>query len=485
MIASGATKSPSSPPRPRAAGPSYLVALMILAIGVVTTLAWWDSEHESQSILDDLGREQLLVAQIAAKDLGAHLDALECRAQRARVTSEPAGAGEPGSPAFTVATLVGDPATVEQPGAFRLFLAPPDTLDLLALDGRRVASSALRDAIARKAAVARLGRPQASELGLPARTAMAGLAYVRAPGDRDWAVAAVATAARQRDRESRAFRRLVLGIGLASSLILAFGGLALRNQRRELQAQRELDIAAVERERDQQLASAERAATMGTFAMGVVHEVSTPLGVILGRAEQLRVRLKDDERAEFAAKAIVAEVDRIQVIIRRFLDMARGGQPSLERTCPNDLAQWAAASTRHRFVKAGVSLTLDVPADLPDVHCDRPLLEQAIVNLLLNACDACSSGGRVELAIRSDAEEVAFVVTDDGVGISPEAAARAADPFFTTKPAGRGTGLGLAIASEIAKSHRGALMIGSHGDRGTRACLELPAMARGGTNATT
>jgi signal transduction histidine kinase len=305
---------------------------------------------------------------------------------------------------------------------------------------------------------------------------MAGLATVEAGALGHWGVVAVATAARQRDREGRAFWRLVLSVALASGLVLVFGGLTLRTQRRELVAQRELAVATVEHERDERLARAERVATMGTFAMGVVHEVSTPLGVILGRAEQIRARLREDDRSVHAASAIIGQVDRIQLIIRRFLDMARGGRPSLARIRPADLAQSAAASVQHRFTKASVSLVTEAPADRPEVHGDRPLLEQALVNLLLNACDACSAGGHVELAVESKGGRVTFLVTDDGVGIPVADVARVTDPFFTTKAADRGTGLGLAIASEIAKSHRGELTIAPHGTRGTRACLEIPAI---------
>jgi signal transduction histidine kinase len=118
--------------------------------------------------------------------------------------------------------------------------------------------------------------------------------------------------------------------------------------------------------------------------------------------------------------------------------------------------------------------------DLPKVACDARLFEQVLVNLLLNACDACSEGGTtVTLSIHGDRERVAFVVIDDGVGISPSLAKRASEPFFTTKPAGKGTGLGLAIANEIVKHHCGTLTLSPRLDgRGTRVCVELPVAAK-------
>lgn len=457
-----------------------LAVWMLLAISAVTTIAWWDSRGESEAILQDLGAEQALIAAIAARDLGAHLAALPQTSAVPKLSVD--GSLDPADPLeVRPAALLGAPP-LEQPGTFRLFLAPPNESWLIASDGGVVSSAPLRHAFELGVRSVRLERSQARELGLMPRTAMAGIAHVDAGSRGEWGVAAVATAARQRDREGRAFWRFVLGVALATGLVLAFGGLAFRNERRKLRAQRELAVAAVERRRDEQLARADRIATMGTFAMGVVHEVSTPLGVIMGRAEQLRARSADDERSVHAAQAIISQVDRIQTIVRRFLDVARGGRPLLAQTDPAELVRSAAASVQHRFSKAGVTLTTDAPAGAQAVHCDRPLLEQAIVNLLLNACDACSPGGRVELAMRADDARVAFVVTDDGIGIPAENVVRATDPFFTTKSAG--TGLGLAIASEIAKSHRGELSVTPNGTgRGTRACVEIPASIAGGVSA--
>ncbi len=209
------------------------------------------------------------------------------------------------------------------------------------------------------------------------------------------------------------------------------------------------------------------------IATGVAHEVSTPLGVILARAEELARRAPDD-RGRRAAELIVAECGRIDHVVRGLLGLARGGTPDLARAAPSRLVREAGERVSHRFAKAGVELRLEAPPELPDVACDPLLFEQVLVNLLLNACDACEPGGRVELAASTADGVVRFAVVDDGVGIDPDAAARAREPFFTTKP--EGTGLGLAIAAEIVEHHRGRLTIAPReGERGTRAVVELPA----------
>jgi signal transduction histidine kinase len=276
----------------------------------------------------------------------------------------------------------------------------------------------------------------------------------------------VATALRERDRERRAQWRLGLSFLFSSAIVLAFGTLALRKQRKEL-----------ELERDARLVRADKLATLGALGIGIAHEVSTPLGVIVGRAEQLAARVQGDERASRAVLAITEQADRIGKIIRAMLTLARGGKAELEHVQPGSIVRDALELVGHRFEAAGVSLNEHVDPDLPAIACDPKLLTQVVVNLLLNACDACDEGGAVELRASLHEGRVAFAVVDDGPGISQEDGARATEPFFTTKPPGEGTGLGLAIAHEIVMHHHGTLGLSarSDGKRGTEARVEIAA----------
>ena len=486
---------------------------MLAAIVAVTGLAWWDEAREAEAALRDLEHEQTILASSLAAGLRAHFAALERAATLAgalgtgalagrydpvRIRAAGAPRAAPTDPARVVMTfpLAGERAVdlgvslgelldgsrdlATGPDAasdLAVFVSAPGDADLRSGDGRVGSSARVRDALAGGRPALRLGRGEALELGLRERTAIAGLARVDAGPLGRWGVVAVASAARERDREKRASWRLVSSVLVASGLVVVFGGVALRKQRKGFELAHRLTVSELEHERDERLSRAERVATMGTFAMGVAHEVSTPLGVIVGRAEQLLARLRDDERATRGAEAILQQADRIQHIVRRFLDMARGGPLSFARTDAADVVRAAAAAVDHRFSRAGVSLEADIAEPMPPIRCDRDLLEQAIVNLLLNACEACAPGGHVQLSARSDSDRVAFVVTDDGVGIRVEDAARATEPFFTTKPAGSGTGLGLAIAAEIAKSHRGELKVEPNVGGGTQARIEIPAAA--------
>jgi signal transduction histidine kinase len=437
-----------------------ILLLMVLAILAFGGIAVWDERREASSALEDFAVEQAALAREAAA-------ALETQFGSEAPVSDTA--------ARTYVTRV--LATVEQRGSLLTLVQQPAGPDLSALDGRRLHSPIIEEAFRRGDPWVRLSRDDAAALGLPARVAIAGLGAAKTRGNGVWHVATVATASRVRDREMRAMSRLVLGFGLTSALIAGFGFLAQSKQKKELVLARDLAIAEAMQMRDERLVRADKLATLGALATGIAHEVSTPLGVIVGRAEQLLPRLGSDERAVRSVNVILEQSERITHIVRAFLRLARGGTPSLEKVSPAGLARGAMELVEHRFAKSRVALTSDIDRELPRVACDPKLFEQVLVNLLLNACDACTMGGHVNLAVRGDGERVAFVVTDDGHGITDDVARRATEPFFTTKSEESGTGLGLAIASEIVKHHHGELTLTSGGHvRGTRATVELAAL---------
>jgi signal transduction histidine kinase len=281
-------------------------------------------------------------------------------------------------------------------------------------------------------------------------------------------------ARRPRDRERRSRRRVILAVALAGALVVGFGGLALREQKNELLLARELELASVRQQGDERLARANKAAVLGALAIGVTHEIATPLNVISARAEQLQQRLASDERSARAATIIVEQTQHIDRVIRGLLGLARGTAPAAQRIAPGAIIEGACRLVEHRFADQQVTLVRRVPAELPAVHGDRSLLEHALVNLLLNARDACGPGGTVELAAETRDHQLILAVSDDGVGISSRDIDQAMEPLFTTKAAGQGTGLGLTIAREIVASHRGQLRLAPRTPRGTRAEIALP-----------
>ncbi|MDB4942664.1 MAG: Sensor protein of zinc sigma-54-dependent two-component system [Labilithrix sp.] len=497
-----------------------LVLWMLAAVAAVALLAYWDEEREQAASLRELSDEQALLAEALSRALAERLavaerDALEAArdvvagaeaegagdvrvarssgASRVRAQVDDAGAFRfplAGRDDERVATiplvrLLGPLRAIERPGVIHVLVRAPSAgaaarAWVAAADGARVEVPALDGDTVVKVSPStrsvRFTRPEAAALGLPARMALGGVARVEAGSLGAWEVAVVATAATTRDRQRRAQWRLLLGVAVAGVLVLAFGSAALRRQKRGLELAHALAITALERERDERLVQADKLATMAALATGIAHEVATPLGVIVARAEQVLGRSGGDERTRRAAEIIAEQADRIEGTVRGFLALARGHTPRLEEVDPRGMARAALDLVEHRFTKAGVVLDAELAADLARPACDARMFEQVLVNLLLNACEACKAGDHVALRVERAGDRVAFVVEDDGAGIDPEAARRATEPFFTTKR--EGTGLGLAIASEIVHHHGGTLALAPREPRGTRAVVMLPIATR-------
>jgi len=440
---------------------------MALTIVAVAALAYWDEERESDAAFDDFARKQATLAHGISVALSVRL------------------AQPPPQPA-DVHAILKSLAALDSSHTRRLFLASPARPGLIGTDGRHVRNATIEQALAESKSSATLSRTEASRLGLEHRTAVAGIWLLPsqaaiAVGDdvasRRWAAVAVATAGTERDRELRAKWRLLLSVVLAAGLVLMFGGRALRQQRRELDLARELELSSLTRERDERLVRADKLAMLGALATGIAHEVSTPLGVIIGRAQQVLPKVADQERTQRAIQAIIDQAERINQVVRGMLALARGLTPTLAHMDPGQVARSACELVQHRFTQAEIQLQLALESALPQIACEQHLFEQVLVNLLLNACDASPARGHVVLRVHARAERVTFEVLDDGFGISPVDAARATEPFFTTKPQGQGTGLGLAIANEIIKHHQGNLSLGPrNAQAGTRAAVELPAV---------
>jgi two-component system, NtrC family, sensor histidine kinase HydH len=236
---------------------------------------------------------------------------------------------------------------------------------------------------------------------------------------------------------------------------------------------------------ERSLVRAEKLATIGTLSAGIAHEVGTPLGIISGRAEQLLTRVPAGDAGEPMRKglsSILAQVDKLSTTIRQLLDFARTRPVTVEAVSAATALGAAASLLEHRFRQAKVDVATDAPPSLPPLAADPGQLEQVLVNLMMNACDACAAGGHVTARARVVDDAVALEIADDGSGIAPEHLPSVLDPFFTTKKRGQGTGLGLTIAADIVKNHGGTLSIDSALGRGTTVRVVWP-RARAGEEA--
>src|SRR5262249_38308226 len=163
-------------------------------------------------------------------------------------------------------------------------------------------------------------------------------------------------------------------------------------------------------------------------------------------AEQILGRVPAGDTGEAMRKglsSILAQVDKVSTTIRQLLDFARTRPVVVEQVPAAQAIRAAVSLLEHRFRQAKVTLSTDADGSLPGPAADPAQVEQVLVNLLMNACDACSSGGRVTARARNGQDGIIIEVIDDGVGIAPEHMPLVLDPFFTTKKRGQGTGLGL------------------------------------------
>jgi two-component system, NtrC family, sensor histidine kinase HydH len=224
-----------------------------------------------------------------------------------------------------------------------------------------------------------------------------------------------------------------------------------------------------------QLLRAEKLATVGVLAAGIAHEVGTPLGVVRGRAELLASRLGSAHDAE-SARVIVAETDRISRTIREMLDFSRVARASAPAAVPlggvvANVLELLAFEARSRKVHVSVEA-----GAVPPLAANEDQLKQVLVNLTLNAIQACREGGRVVLRASVDplGKSARIEVSDDGVGIPEALKHRVFDPFFTTKKRGKGTGLGLTVAAQIVRNHGGEMDLDSAVGRGTTVVVSWP-----------
>lgn len=436
------------------------------AVILIAVAMFLDEQREFDSALLDLRDEQTALATAVGADFEARLQSL-------RGNAENLGGDDTRA---LLALLLGGALELQQPRS-RIILVLVPGRGLLDTTGRRVRSDRLLSALSSRQSSLILSRAEAAAVGLPERIAVAGLRDSAAV-ERGWGVVVLASAERLRTRERHAQLRFLLGLITVTSLVSIFGGLALRDQRRRLEAARELEVAALRTESERLLAEADKMATLAALSSGIAHQIATPLGTIVARVEQVVPAVSHLPKATTALNVVAEQVQRIQRIIHGVLDLARGNRPTLVKTRPEAILHATLSLVQHRIAEARVSAEVLVAEGVPGIACDPPMLEQALANLVLNACDASAPRTTIWIRLEQHDGNVVFVVEDEGEGISPEIAGRALEPFFTTKSREHGTGLGLPIAHEVVANHGGRLTLESRpGGRGTRATIEIPAAA--------
>jgi signal transduction histidine kinase len=239
-------------------------------------------------------------------------------------------------------------------------------------------------------------------------------------------------------------------------------------------------IAALE-----QLRHADRLNTVGKLAAGVAHELGTPLNVVVARAELIAKGDANPESREYA-RIVVDSARKMTRIIRQLLEFARRREPRKEQGDVATVASHTLDLLRPLAQKQRVELRLYQAGGPHTTRFDAGQIEQALTNLVVNAVQAMSGGGEVDVRVtrerayasgdhgRLEGEWIAVRVLDRGQGIAPEHLPHIFEPFFTTKDVGSGTGLGLSVAYGIAGDHGGWIDVESRRGQGTTFALFLP-----------
>ena len=249
------------------------------------------------------------------------------------------------------------------------------------------------------------------------------------------------------------------------------------------QEQRERQMA------EEKLRQSQKMEAVGQLTGGLAHDFNNLLTGIAGSLELLQTRVEQgrtNELARYLDSARVA-VDRAAALTHRMLAFARRQTLDPRLIQPNDLVAGLEELLR-RTVGPAITLRIVRTPGLGHIRCDPNQLENALLNLVINARDAMPLGGTLQVeTANADIDEnfgamrdlpagayVRITVSDTGVGMSPDIIARAFDPFFTTKPLGEGTGLGLSMIYGFARQSGGQVRIHSRVGVGTSVSLYLP-----------
>ena len=237
------------------------------------------------------------------------------------------------------------------------------------------------------------------------------------------------------------------------------------------------------RDRRAELAQASRLALAGELTASIAHEINQPLGAILANAGAAEALLRRDPSASSELREILADIRKADLraseIIRRVRSLITTRQAEREPVEVNAMVSDILTFLRGDAQRRGVVIDIELTPGLPTLLVDRVQMQQAVVNLCVNAMEAmsdCAAEKRLGVRTAATADgDVEITVSDSGPGVPPEYLARMFDSFFTTKA--HGMGLGLAIARSIVEAHEGTMSAENRKEGGALFRIVLPARA--------
>ena len=220
---------------------------------------------------------------------------------------------------------------------------------------------------------------------------------------------------------------------------------------------------------EKQIQQASRLASVGQLAAGLAHEIRNPLAGIAAAVEVLAENR--DSRDREITQEIQVQVKRLNTTLSDLLNFARPREPEIAPCDLVDLVRRILALVRSDAQKHHIEVVEELPADLPAIKADATQIQQAVLNLLLNAIQAMPDGGTLTVRVAAEMARMRLTIQDTGGGIPADIREKIFAPFFTTKH--RGTGLGLAITRTIMEKHGGTIRVDSEVGCGTMFTLEF------------
>ncbi len=243
--------------------------------------------------------------------------------------------------------------------------------------------------------------------------------------------------------------------------------------REKIQAIEERDARI--RSLDEILTRANRLSSLGELAASIAHEIKNPLISIQGFAKRISDS-SDVEKMRDYARFVAKESQRLSEVLLHLLDFSHMSEPEKERLNLNAVVDDTLLFAEHHLTRfKHIDLTVEKEENLPKVYADKIYMQQALLNIIMNAAQAMPEGG--PLIIRTGVREAGWVwlsVSDKGAGIEPEHLERIFDPFFTTKEKGVGTGLGLSLTKKLVEANKGKLEVESVKGQGSTFRILLP-----------
>ncbi|MDY6905956.1 MAG: ATP-binding protein [Thermodesulfobacteriota bacterium] len=236
----------------------------------------------------------------------------------------------------------------------------------------------------------------------------------------------------------------------------------------------------------ERLEGSSRLISIGRLAAGVAHEINNPLSVINENAGlikdmfMLKKEYQEDERLLELIDDVTESVTRCGEITKQLLGFARQFRPSIQAVNLKNTINATLSFFRKEAQYRNISITVDIPEDLPIIHSDYGSLQQVFFNLINNAFQAVSKDGAIEITASARKQKtVAVNISDTGCGISAEDQKKIFEPFFTTKSTEGGTGLGLSIIYGILQKLNGDISVRSKRGKGTTFTVILPIQFEG------